>query len=58
MSTFTLKSFKVHYLRNGINPPKESKELNLDNLKNYSENKFFNWNRFDFDLRGYIQKQK
>ena len=51
-------TFRVHYLRNGINPPKESKELNLDNLKNYSENKFFNWNRFNFDLRGYIQKQK
>ena len=51
-------NFKVHYLKNEINPPKDSKELNLSNLKKFSENKFFNWNRFDFDLRDYIQNLK
>ena len=51
-------NFKVHYLKNEINPPKDSKELNLNNLKNFSENKFFYWNRFNFDLRDYIQNLK
>ena len=30
-------TFKVHYLKNEINPPQDAKELNLSKLKNFSE---------------------
>ena len=52
------KTFKVHYLRNGTNAPKDANELNLSNLKSFSEKIFFNWNRFDFGLRSHIKNLK
>ena len=51
-------TFKVHILRNGTNTPKDANELNLSNLRSFSEKIFFNWNRFDFGLRSHIKNLK
>ena len=41
-------NYKNSYIKAGLKPPKNAYELDLSSLNNFSEKKFFNWNRFIF----------
>ena len=42
-------NYKNSYIKAGLKPPKDAYELDLSCLKQFSEKKFFNWNRFIFN---------
>jgi len=48
-------NYKVHYLRAGIDPPKDSRETDLSGLKKFSKNKFYFRNKFNFDMLDFLK---
>ena len=49
-------NYKVHYRRAGIEPAKDSRETDLSDLKNFSQNKFYFRNNFNFDMLDFLEK--